>query len=541
MATKVASLYAEIGANTTGFKKGADDVKGGMNQMAAAMGITSTVVGVTVGVIKEAYDSYSQLAESVRDLSLVSGTSAEETSRFIQVLDDYQLTAQDATSASRFLAKNGLSPTVETLAMLSDQFRAIKDPAEAMVFIQENLGRGGAKWVNVLNQGSAALRANSAAIEGNLILNDQQIKMYEVGRLAIDKYKDKLEGFKVALGQNVGNVLAYADASVRANEIMKEHTIQTGRSTKSTIEYSDALNMAIAEQLQAADASTQQATSMAAAEEAAKAAEEANKALQQSNASFISGAIENTKANEDYRQSQIDIVAQIDELKAKKEAMYPWEIDKIKETQEKIDELSTSYADNATAFVKAMETKAAMMAIDKIEMLDGIAGFSDSEYEKAKQILETTDIATAAAFEEQQAMQLVTDAVATGQISVQDFGTILDQVMADGVVSVDEVTRAINNVPSNKTVTITVNTVQQTGAAAGNIDYSLATQLHIPGGNRAGGGAINAGHSYMVGERGPEMITPSSNGNVIPTNQLGGGMDMKLLARTIVTALQQAA
>jgi phage-related minor tail protein len=41
---------------------------------------------------------------------------------------------------------------------------------------------------------------------------------------------------------------------------------------------------------------------------------------------------------------------------------------------------------------------------------------------------------------------------------------------------------------------------------------------------RANGGPVNAGMPYMVGERGPEMIVPRSNGTVIPNNQLSSSM-----------------
>lgn len=39
----------------------------------------------------------------------------------------------------------------------------------------------------------------------------------------------------------------------------------------------------------------------------------------------------------------------------------------------------------------------------------------------------------------------------------------------------------------------------------------------------ANGGSVNAGKSYMVGERGPEMFLPFTNGKIIPNNQLTGG------------------
>ena len=40
---------------------------------------------------------------------------------------------------------------------------------------------------------------------------------------------------------------------------------------------------------------------------------------------------------------------------------------------------------------------------------------------------------------------------------------------------------------------------------------------------RANGGPVNFGSSYIVGERGPELFTPSSSGNITPNNAMGGG------------------
>jgi len=42
------------------------------------------------------------------------------------------------------------------------------------------------------------------------------------------------------------------------------------------------------------------------------------------------------------------------------------------------------------------------------------------------------------------------------------------------------------------------------------------------GGGKAKGGPVSAGTSYMVGENGPEMFTPSRSGTIVPSNAMGG-------------------
>lgn len=51
------------------------------------------------------------------------------------------------------------------------------------------------------------------------------------------------------------------------------------------------------------------------------------------------------------------------------------------------------------------------------------------------------------------------------------------------------------------------------GGAIGSLLSSLIPQF---GGFRAGGGPVDAGKAYMVGEKGPELIVPGANGTVVP-------------------------
>ena len=74
---------------------------------------------------------------------------------------------------------------------------------------------------------------------------------------------------------------------------------------------------------------------------------------------------------------------------------------------------------------------------------------------------------------------------------------------------------------------------------------------NVFGGGRAVGGPVMAGTSYLVGERGPEIFTPSSTGNITPNNKIGGGntvinlnvtgaIDPEGTARTIINVLNNS-
>jgi phage-related minor tail protein len=63
------------------------------------------------------------------------------------------------------------------------------------------------------------------------------------------------------------------------------------------------------------------------------------------------------------------------------------------------------------------------------------------------------------------------------------------------------------------------------------IQYGVSSFLGgLPGGlgkffsgERANGGSVMANKSYLVGERGPELFTPSRSGMVLSNNSMGGG------------------
>jgi phage-related protein len=83
-----------------------------------------------------------------------------------------------------------------------------------------------------------------------------------------------------------------------------------------------------------------------------------------------------------------------------------------------------------------------------------------------------------------------------------------------------------------------------TQAIGGAIDFAF-------GGGKALGGPVMGGTSYLVGERGAELFTPTSNGVITPNNKLGGGnttinlnvtgaIDPEGTARSIINVLNDS-
>jgi len=59
------------------------------------------------------------------------------------------------------------------------------------------------------------------------------------------------------------------------------------------------------------------------------------------------------------------------------------------------------------------------------------------------------------------------------------------------------------------------------GGSSGGLSPASMINAVPPG--MASGGPVKAGRPYIIGEKGPELMVPGSNGTIIPNNKLGGG------------------
>jgi len=86
-----------------------------------------------------------------------------------------------------------------------------------------------------------------------------------------------------------------------------------------------------------------------------------------------------------------------------------------------------------------------------------------------------------------------------------------------GAVAV-QVARTLRNIKDER---VYVSVGSNVGSVVANINRQLAG---VVSGRRASGGPVSAGRSYLVGERGPEILTMGSGGgNITPNRELGGG------------------
>lgn len=186
-----------------GLKQGAADL---ITQLTGVNMTGLTAIGMLAGLgaaVKKAVDFTVEYTDQVRTMSNLTGMSAEETSRLIQVSDDYGIEADKLKAILTGANKAGFLPTIENLAALSDQYLAIQDPLERNRLLTEKLGKAGMDYADVIKLGGDAIREKAAAVEDGLILDEAAVKAGLEYKQAMDGVEDSLNAMRIQLAQNV--------------------------------------------------------------------------------------------------------------------------------------------------------------------------------------------------------------------------------------------------------------------------------------------------------------------------------------------------
>jgi hypothetical protein len=206
MATSVLSMILETKKRGTGGVEATRELQGvtkGLQSAVLAVGAVAGGLVVAQRLYRATVGETMEYAGEVRQLSSITGQGAEASSRLIQVFDDFDVSGGQVTTMLRTLAAQGLSPTIETIAQLSDRYLALAPGVERATFLQQNFGRSGADLDLAMSQGSATLLARNAAVERGFVLNQQQLDQAEELRHAEDALGDAWGAFATTIGTRV--------------------------------------------------------------------------------------------------------------------------------------------------------------------------------------------------------------------------------------------------------------------------------------------------------------------------------------------------
>lgn len=210
MTSSILQVIIKVSKQGTGDKEAArqaKELKGVLNELGLGslatmgyIGLLVAAVGTFTKVTADAVDGTVKYANEVRTLKLLTGESAEETSRTIQVMDDFKIKTDALTMAQKTLSKDGLSLNLETLAKLSDEYKKLGTGAEKTRFLVEKFGKTGLVFAEAMEKGGDALLHMGAAVDKHLLLTEEQLQQSRDYELALDSLNEKWEGLSRTIG-----------------------------------------------------------------------------------------------------------------------------------------------------------------------------------------------------------------------------------------------------------------------------------------------------------------------------------------------------
>jgi hypothetical protein len=132
----------------------------------------------------------------VRKLAQNLGISTEETSRAIQTADDFGISQGEVTSALQMMVKRGTAPSIEALAEIADRYNAIKDPIKQAALMTELLGRNWTALTPMLREGGDAIRETAASQAEGMLVTEAQAQAAEDLRRQVDVLNDQWTAFR---------------------------------------------------------------------------------------------------------------------------------------------------------------------------------------------------------------------------------------------------------------------------------------------------------------------------------------------------------
>lgn len=542
--SQIASLFATIGADTSGLEKGLDKTKKDLGGLKSdfdgfAKGLTFAAVATAIGVVgktlKDTVDEWSAYNIEVDKGATATGMAADEYSRIIQAADDARVSQEAMTKAMELATKNGYPMSIEALGTIADKLKAIKDPSEKAQAATEIFGRGWADIMPFLDKGKKGIEDMTAAIDDNMIATDESIKASQAYATQVDNMQDAWTGFKNEIGQSVMPVLtdvltALVD-QITEVKTLKENmdTLKEGvdAGTISQKDYSDAALAArwsteagvyatnqLVDSMGEANTEVKTGTSMASmyAQSAAimKTVTEGNAEAQAALAKEVATTAQKFREQKsavtalDKNFGGIISLAKgfdkaLEEIVKQEDIMAANDIgsEKYTEAEKKIKDLKKSMADLANQVV-----------LDMFQATIAIGGITEAEADAYFQMAEDMGVISAGA------AQAAKDAY--GRAIDYINGRKIDDKTGNVKLNVDDsAVRAWTAKDFTAWVKMKRDSME-IDKWLDSVHYTtVKMRTEMTNELRADGGPVASDTIYTVGERGPEVFVPASNGYIL--------------------------
>jgi|GEM_PF-6610979 len=177
-------------------------------ELSSVVSLAKQAFQVAKKVVEETVGEFTTYAKTVEDMARVTGSSAEEVSRLIQVSDDLQISTASLEQAMAGAVRKGIDPSVDSIASLADEYLALAPGLDRSQFLVEKFGRSGLEMAKLMEQGGDKIREMGASVDDSLIITDEAIAANQEYYAAMDDLNDIIQGVKLEFAQGLIPVLS---------------------------------------------------------------------------------------------------------------------------------------------------------------------------------------------------------------------------------------------------------------------------------------------------------------------------------------------
>ena len=511
------------------FKSAVSNAEGGMGKFKAGANVALDAVkanagnlalaggAALVGFAAQGIKAFQDLALSAGKFADATGLSVEDASRYIEVAGDLAIPVDAVEGAIGRLnktigadpdkvrnlgidlvyLKDGSVDVNETFLNTIDRLKKIKDPAEKARVAAQLLGKGWQGMAELIELGADDLKKSLKDVSGAQVIDADELKKAKEFRDTMDDFGDKAKELSIALGEFL--VPIFVDILELVNGMLSG--------------IGDTWNY-----LQKQWDKTYFATAW----------DDINETVDMVVADIKTGFSDLWSMFSD-KKEVIPVFAEDMRLAREdtedfKDAIKKARLDAILPFNNAVDGMSTALMDADTAWKNLTNNLSEEVALDSAKT-------------KLEELEEATKLAFGSGSQkdiddmEQKALEFVTSlqtiATSMGDISSKE---ILIRYKTQGPAAALELANYLAR-------------GEEYGGLSAVDALNLAGISTLP--QRANGGPVMPnGGPYIVGERGPELFTPSSSGNITPNGGFGGGSTITVNVNggdpnSIVRALQQ--
>lgn len=538
----------------------------GISTGALVAGGLAAATGAAVGLVSwvgAGIDKQLALADSVRGVMEVSGLSADQASRLVEVTGDYGVNIDTVERAFWRLSgtvennrekieqhgikvkesKDGTIDLMGTVENIQQAYLNAGDATERNAILMDAFGKSGKDLIPILEETGSLAEALSQVPESR-ILSEKDIEEARNYQLAIDDLHDAFDAMQRNLAQIVIPALTQTATTIST---ITEAGLQIKEAVGATMfdTVKDSAIQAINPLSTVSDSIGKISDLFGGGKDSSDSYAEAQKRVADASKEVAELAADETTKHGDLREAKKELADAQADLEGKTKAVANALQDENSKTQESINLayqrvggiLGVYGAD--LQYQQALNDHATKQA--EVTRLEAEGKQGTLEYEGAKRALEEADLAlvqSGLGLETQ--IQNLKTQVDEGKISTEEYqsriqelkdkypelGAALDTITG----KVEDHTGAILDIPDYKNTTIDVTdnaswTLDQILNKIGRISAGGFT-INVAGGARAEGGPVSAGAMYLVGERGPELFVPRMSGEIVPNHSLNSGASM---------------